>query len=341
MSRNLVIGDVHFGIKTNNVTWLDYQVKLFKNQIIPAIRDKNIDNVIFLGDLFDIRYSVNQQIGIEVKKLITVLVDAFKEKKFIFLAGNHDYYSPLEDLQDYNAYSLVFGNEFERCHPNVKFITKDPCVVDESLFLPWYYTENQDHFDSILYNYKFGYEIKSIYCHTDLMVWPGARITALRGCPVFSGHIHNILMDYENNLFNLGSACAFTFNDVNEAKYIYVVEDHEIVEKIENVTTPRFKRFYNEDIFTITESDVQDSFIQLCISNSNINKANYIEQVKYLKSTYTNASLRVHPIEDSMSSTSFVAEGFNTNISQFIDDNMPEYLTDKYEIIKQKRKDKQ
>lgn len=340
MSRNLVIGDMHFGIKSNNVTWLDYQMKFFKDQIIPAIKEKNIDKVIFLGDLFDIRYSVNQQIGLEVKKLIRSLLEYFKDKTFIFLAGNHDYYSPLEDLQEYNVYDLLFDKDFKENHLNAIFVTETPLLLDESLYLPWYMTENPDHFDSMLYNYKFGQEVKSIYCHTDLAIWPGPRITALRGCPVYSGHIHNIMIDEENKLYNLGSACAFTFSDVNETKFLYIIEDHKIVDKIANITTPMFKRFYNEDIFTIDDNDVKDSFIQLCISTDNINKAQYIDQVKYLKSTYTDSSIRVHPIEDTMSTTTFVAEGFNTNITQFIEDNIPEHLTVKYEIIKDKLKDK-
>ena len=78
----------------------------------------------------------------------------------------------------------------------------------------------------------------------------------------------------------------------------------------------------------------------LPLPQNNINKANYIDQVKYLKSTYTDANMRVHPIDDTMSTTTFVAQGFNTNISQFIEDNIPEYLTVKYEVIKDKLKEK-
>ena len=71
------------------------------------------------------------------------------------------------------------------------------------------------------------------------------------------------------------------------------------------------------------------------------NKANYIDQVKLLKTTYTDSNIKVHPIEDNMTTTTtFAAEGFNTNISQFIEDNIPEYLTVKYEIIKDKLKEK-
>ena len=50
--RELIIGDVHFGIKTNSVTWLDAQIEFFNKQIIPAIKTKNVDRVIFLGDIF-------------------------------------------------------------------------------------------------------------------------------------------------------------------------------------------------------------------------------------------------------------------------------------------------
>jgi len=338
--RELVIGDVHFGVKNNSVLWLEYQMKLFNSQIIPAIREKNIDRVIFLGDLFDIRYSVNQQVGIEVKKLITSILDEFKNKEFIFIAGNHDYYSPLEELSKYNAYAVVFGNEYVKCHPNARFIVKDPWLSDESLFLPWYMTENPDHFDGLLYNYKFGTEVKAIFCHTDLAIWPGPRITALRGCPVYSGHIHNIMTDEDNKLYNLGSSLAFTFADVDETKYLYIIENHKIVEKIANVSTPVFKRIWNEDIFTITAEDCKDAFIQLCVSESNLNKAQYVDQIRMLKTTYVDSNIRVKPMDDVEHKHVFSAEGFNTNISQYIEDNMPEHLTQKYDLIKERLKEK-
>ena len=118
--RELVIGDLHFGIKTNSTTWLEQQIDFFKNQIIPASR-KRIDRIIFLGDVFDIRYAINQQVGIEVKKLVRQLAKEFSGE-IIFIAGNHDFYSPLEEFIEYNAYQLIFGDEFIKCYPNVKFI---------------------------------------------------------------------------------------------------------------------------------------------------------------------------------------------------------------------------
>ena len=335
--RKLVIGDLHFGIKTNSITWLETQINFFTNQIIPIIEEKNIDKILFLGDLHDIRYSINQQVGIEIKNLFRHMLSKFKDKQFIILAGNHDYYSPLEEYSYYNFYELIFGEEFIQCYPNLVIVNQDPWMdEDGSLFLPWYWTDNTDHFDEILYNYDFSSEVKSIYCHADLTCWPGARIGSLRGCPVYSGHIHYIYEDPVCNLYNIGAALALTFNDVNQSRYIYIIEDHKIVEKIENNITIKFNRLYNEEIFDVNEKIFINSYVQLCISLDNINKAKYIEQIKYLKAKYIDCNIKVHVIDKNTNLETLAIEGFNTNISEYIESNIPEHLTNKYEIIKNK-----
>ena len=44
--RELLIGDCHFGIKTNSVFWLNKQVEFFDKVVIPTIKNENIDRVI-------------------------------------------------------------------------------------------------------------------------------------------------------------------------------------------------------------------------------------------------------------------------------------------------------
>lgn len=337
--RELLIGDIHFGVKTNSTVWLEAQISFFKKMIFDIIEKEELDRIVFLGDLFDIRYAINQQIGIEVKNIIRELANRFQyPKQILFLAGNHDYYSPLEEFSDYNAYELVFGPEFRKCYPNVRFINKEPYFDGEGgLFLPWYWTENPEHFDDLLYRYKFGTEVKAIYCHADLTIWPGGRITSLRGIPVYSGHIHYLYDDEIGNLHNLGAALSLTFGDVNQDRYLYILEDFKIVKKYTNTVTPSFKRIYNDDIFTVSETDFDNSYVQLCVSSTNINKANYIEQLKYIKNTYTSANIRIHVTEDTeTSATTFSGEGWNTNITNYIEQNIPQHLNVKYEYIKEK-----
>ena len=69
--------------------------------------------------------------------------------------------------------------------------------------MPWYWTDNPDHFDDMLYRYNIKRDVKAIYCHTDLTCWPGPRIASIHGKPVYAGHIHYIV---EDNIANFMKA---------------------------------------------------------------------------------------------------------------------------------------
>lgn len=334
--RELLIGDCHFGIKTNSIFWLTKQIEFFDKVIIPTIKNENIDRVIFLGDLTDIRYAINQQIGVELKKIIRKVVET--GKRIIFVAGNHDYYSPLEEFVEYNSYELLFGEDFLLRYPNVTFVTSDPLFEDGSLFLPWYWTENPDHFDDMLYRYDIKHDVNAIYCHADLTCWPGPRIASIHGKPIYSGHIHYIVEDKVCNLHNIGATFALTFNDVNQDRFIYILEDYKVVKKIKNEITPRFVRIVNEDIFKDDDSIYDNAYVQLMISSSNINKAEYVDRIKYLKNKYIDSNVRVHIIDSEYELDNTNIQGLNSNIGQYIEDNVPKKLNKKYLYIKEKIK---
>ena len=44
--RDLIIGDMHIGIKNNSVSWLEAHLDFFDKQIFETIRTQNIDRVI-------------------------------------------------------------------------------------------------------------------------------------------------------------------------------------------------------------------------------------------------------------------------------------------------------
>ena len=338
--RQLLIGDCHFGTSSNAIIWLENQLKFFNTQFIDILDNKDIDRVVFMGDLFDIRYSTNQQVGIEVKNLFRNFSKKYPDKEFWFIAGNHDFYSPLEEFHSYNSYDLVFGNEFILANTNFKFIVDYPYNDNNgNLYLPWYYTENFQNFSDILYSIDLK-TIKNIFCHTDLAVWDYSRLVLLKGINVFSGHIHTPFVNKEDNLYNLGSMFAFNFNDVNQKKYCYILEDNQLVEKIENTITPSFKRYFNEDIFDLKEDDFKNAYIQLCIYNTNINKARYIERIKEIKKDFADYNIKIQIIDSTLGETLEVSY-FNSNIDKYIEDNIPEYLEDKYVFIKDKIKNKE
>ena len=84
---------------------------------------------------------------------------------------------------------------------------------------------------------------------------------------------------------------------------------------------------------------IKNSTVSWETSSNNVNKAKYIDQIKYLKNTYIDSSIRLHIIDDDTNIETLSVEGFNTNISQYIESNIPKHLDNKYEIIKNKLKD--
>lgn len=338
--RQLLVGDCHFGTHSNSVTWLEQQLNFFNTCFIDTLDNNEIDRVVFLGDLFDIRYSVNQQVGIEVKQLLRNLLDKYNTIEFYFIAGNHDYFSPLEEFHTYNIYDLIFGDEFEKFHPNMKLINNEPYYDGQgNLYLPWYYTENFNNFTDTVLPLKD--KLMNIFCHDDLVQWDYSKLSSIGNAHVWAGHIHYIVNHNNPMLHNVGSLFSFTFSDVNSSKYMFLLDGTNVVKKIENNVTPKFKRFKNEEIFLITEEDVNNCFVELYIFNSNINKMQYKDRINEIKMNYTDAcNIKTKTIDDSLSQ-SFELSYFNANIDVYIQENIPVHLNDKYVFIKEKLENKQ
>lgn len=339
----IVIGDCHFGTKSNSKQWLDQQLSFFTDQVIPYIESEEIDEVIFLGDLFDIRYSTNTLIGIEVKKMVKKLSDVMSKKNgdVIFLAGNHDYYTPKKEDMQYNSYALVFGDEFTSEHDNVVFVTEKPWMDKlGNLFLPWYFTEDTDLYAQAIEHYRDD-GIQAIYCHSDLQAWDQYKIGIINGTPVYSGHIHYPTLDDEQHLYTLGACCAFNFNDVNAERYFYHIRGNSIYRAIPNTTTPKFIRYFNQQIFSIGDEDLSNSFVQLYIDKDKVNKAEYIEEIKNIKNSHPEVPIRVVTVDEISEREMIEGIDMNQDIKKYISSNIPSALYSKYEIVKKKVEEKE
>lgn len=331
----LVIGDCHFGTKTNSTQWLDQMTEFFERQIFTSIKSYNFEKVIFLGDLFDIRYSTNTLIGVKVKDLIRNMIMEFQDVEFCFLAGNHDYYSSRKEDMHYNAYEMIFGDEFMKSHGNAHFYTEAPFLdSDRDLFLPWFFTEDKELFAETLEHYD-NENINRVFCHSDLSCWDADMIKQMNDNPVYSGHIHNPWTDEENKLYNLGAALSLNFNDVNDSRYIYWIDEKTIKKKIENTVTPKFLRYFNNEIFALDE-EFQNCFVQLYIDKKYINKAEYIERIKELKVNNPSIPIRVVTIDEETIDISVSGIDMNQDIKKYITSNIPDNLYEKYEIVKSK-----
>jgi DNA repair exonuclease SbcCD nuclease subunit len=252
--NSLVIGDMHFGIKQNSSIWLSKQVEFIKKQIIPLIEyseELNIDSVVFLGDLFDVRQSINTMVATDIFKLISELIDIAKTHNcnVYMLGGNHDYYSSFQEKCEFNNYNILFNEYFIQSKDNIQITTKGPSKLWKHnkymMILPWFETEVKENFVKNLKDAKTDPNCIGIYAHTDLFVIPDTETLKLvnnLNKPIYSGHIHYQTFNEHKKLYNLGAACSFTFNDSDQDRFIYVInEKHNKIVKIKNETTPEFK----------------------------------------------------------------------------------------------------
>ena len=53
----------------------------------------------------------------------------FPNVMFYMIAGNHDYYSPLEEFATYNVYNMLFTQEFLQIHKNLIIVNQDPFLT--------------------------------------------------------------------------------------------------------------------------------------------------------------------------------------------------------------------
>ena len=104
INRAWVIGDVHFGIHSNSIDWLDIHKEYFNNFLMPTIiKNKKDGDVLFiLGDVFDSRQSINVLILNEALNIFNELVDIIP---IYIILGNHDVY--YKNTNEVNSLKLL------------------------------------------------------------------------------------------------------------------------------------------------------------------------------------------------------------------------------------------
>lgn len=235
----ILITDTHFGCRNGSLIWLGSQLDFIYNQLIPYIKGlPSAPDLIHLGDVFDVRSSVNTLIAHNVRKVFEDLAAVCK--RIIIVAGNHDFYSPTTD--EYTSLNVVL-----RDIPGVLIVDKEPLIEDEDAYLPWYITETQNI-------EELSGEYKRTFCHTDI-TRPGLVLKN----PVYSGHIHAPLI--KGNLNNLGSCYALTFADTTDRGF-YVL-DNEDLTFILNTQSIRFWRMSDKDFHLYREHISKKDYIEI------------------------------------------------------------------------------
>ena len=87
MAKVALVTDTHFGVHSNNEIFLQSQLRFFRNEFVPYLKENGITDIVHLGDLFDNRNHINL-------KILNAVYDLFDNELSEFnihvIVGNHD-----------------------------------------------------------------------------------------------------------------------------------------------------------------------------------------------------------------------------------------------------------
>lgn len=279
MRQNIiVIGDTHFGIKNNSMTWLKHQSSGFE-EIIQYVEKsfKEYDEtiVVHMGDLFDSRSSINPLIYKEVLSLVRKLGDALKPTSDAYadhtgqvylIGGNHDYYYPWESKHNFTGIQML--PEID----NVNIIVDDYVKVNDLVFIPWFSFHNMDKLKEIMGEIN---ENDILFTHTDPFHFEPGVYDTIRGHLLVTGHIHQPTCNIKQNLLVTGASFPTDFTDTNSSRGFWTltrcpksnleVVFHAIDSSI-HFHTLREESLENWEIFGINEDD----YVNIVIRQSNV-----------------------------------------------------------------------
>lgn len=313
---NVIFTDTHFGWKNNSMIWLKYQLDFIYKQFIPKIKElskKDDVRVVHCGDVFDSRSTISTYVASKV-------VQAFKDirescKEFIIVCGNHDFYSPNSDIV--NTVQL-FMNNLDIIIVDQKMYETE----DNKAFIPWYIWESK----------AFTTDADCIFCHADIV--SGSIPHNCAGKKIISGHIHTPLLRSKSGLYTIGSCYSLNFADSNSERGFYILDSKNLT-FIPNEVSISFYRLYNDEILSYDINNLKaDDYIELYISETNMNKFEYINAIKKFTDKFTHLWIIPQIIEKNVTNEGFT--GYN--LEQIIDDIIPEELKEYYEKLKLKIK---
>jgi DNA repair exonuclease SbcCD nuclease subunit len=284
MSKTALLGDTHFGGKSDSVDFIEFQRKFFENQFIPYLIENNIKRVIQVGDVNDRRTYINFRSLYHSKKNF---FDPLRDNgiSLEILLGNHDLFY-LETLE-INSPELLL-----REYSNI-IIHRNPTTLQYGIYLfdiiPWICKENVQEIDEFIKKSQSDFclghfSISGFSMYKGHIAEEGLNPKVFSNYKhVWTGHFHT--RSTNGNITYLGTPYEITWQDCDDPRGFYVFDDEEgTIEFIKNNYTLFTKIEYNEDLFDIKEFDfnsIKDKYVKVIVTKkSNVVKfENFIQRI--------------------------------------------------------------
>ena len=262
----LLITDQHFGVRNDNLHFVEHYKKFYGKIVIPFLKASGIKEIINLGDTFDKRRSINYM-SLEAAK--EMWFDPIKELgcKMTALVGNHDIYYK-NTLRINSPDELLGGYDID--------VITEPTTRSydgtDILLLPWICDENYDRtLRSITESTApvcMGHlELNGFEAHPGHVMDKGIDMNIFsKFTKVFSGHYHT--KSNKNNCYYLGNPYQLYWNDYGQKRGFHVFDTETLRTTFYRNPFDTFhKLYYNGGVVLPSEDEVKGTFVKLIVED--------------------------------------------------------------------------
>lgn len=265
MSKIIILGDTHFGVKQADGFIESYQQKFFDKILFPYIKKHNVKHVIQTGDWFDSRRAIRHS---TMKFIRNEIIPKTEGQTWYVLVGNHDM-GTKESITP-NACTELLR------YPNFQIIDEPTAIkIDNAEFdlIPWICKENKkavaDFIKSSTRMLCVGhFELSGFYYYKGIKAEDGHNKKFLGSyAQVWSGHYHTISSN--ENVQYVGSPYQLTFGDADDQKGFFVYDtDTNETEFVPNTINLFTKIYYDADTFNVKNlKRFKNMYVKIIVKN--------------------------------------------------------------------------
>jgi DNA repair exonuclease SbcCD nuclease subunit len=222
MSKICILGDSHFGVRSDSIDFHKYYQKFYDNIFFPYLLENDIKVVFQLGDLFDRRKFINFNSLYLSRKYF---FDKLKEHGIDFhaLIGNHDVY--FRNTLEVSSPTLIL-KEYDNITVYDEFASVNLCGIDIDV-VPWICDDNQEEIFERMKDSRsdicFGhFEIDGFEMDRGTVHHGGLDRKNLKKYDmVLSGHFHH--KSSADNITYVGTPYEMTWSDYNDPRGFHIL----------------------------------------------------------------------------------------------------------------------
>jgi len=270
-----IITDTHWGIRNDNLSFLEHNKKFLDEVFFPEIEKQKIQHIIHLGDLTDRQKYINWNTAHHLKEdFVQPIID--KNLKLTITIGNHDTY--WKNSNYVNSINNLYG------FVDAIDIIEKPIEKDffgtKVLLMPWICKKTEEASFDLIKNTDsqilMGHlEISGFEMYKGVHHQDGLDPHILdKFDTVFSGHFHH--KSSSKNIHYLGSHAQFTWSDYGDERgfHIFDFKNRELT-FVKNPYETFKKYVYDDsimdtsDVVNFKTEEFNDCYVKVIVRNKN------------------------------------------------------------------------